>query len=163
MPTIDKLQEIQAIPAFGFEDERGLKPLAWEASAAHKHLLYFLARQPTALLQHVQRINLAVLGGSQAKAHSALLDLFLVLGSKGKAIRAEMLSLVMPLLNEEQVAFYLERMESGIFPNSQHPKAVYSIFSQGLEGEIDAVNAEVPSIAKGWHQLDWLEVAQLLG
>src|SRR5699024_5046023 len=108
-------------------------------------------------------INLAIVSGDNAKIHSALLDLFLVLGSKGKAIRAEMLSLAMPLLKEEQTSFYLERMESGVGLNANHPEAFFSVLSLGLEGSLDLVLVEEPSRTLCWCELDWAGITELLG
>lgn len=165
MQELGEFHDMQAAPAFGLERERALKPLAWDLDAAHKYLLHALSKQPSALLQHVQRIHVAIMSEDNAKVHSALLDLYLVLGNKGKAIRAEMLSLAMPQLTEEQVSFYLalERAEDIVIKlSSPHPIALFSVFSQGLEGHFDLIKTEEPCEVSLWCELDWKVIAKLL-
>ncbi|GEM_PF-5503954 len=152
--------DIQAVPAFGLEEEKGFKPIAWDLEAAHKHLLHFLANKPKALLQHVQRIHVAIMDEDNAKIYAALLDFCLVLGGKGQAIRAEMLSLATSFLTEEQLSFFLERAHTGVTLDAAAPSAVYSLFSLGLEG--DRTQLEEPCEMSLWSELNWGAIAALL-
>lgn len=164
MQALKDLNNTLVAPAFGFDEEKAIKPTTWDFSAAHKYLTHFVAQHPQALLQHVQRIHMAVMLKDSAKVHSALLDLFLVLGKKGKAIRAEMLALGMPWLSEHEQAFYFAHLNEGVQARRQHPEAPYSVLSLGLEGEMDVSdeNAQATGASLLWCELDWSEIASLL-
>lgn len=150
-------------PAFGLLMERSLKPVRWPLDEAYRYLQHWIAANPKSLLQHVQRINLAILSQETDKVHSALLDLYLALGKNGKEIRLEMLSLARPFLSEEQLSFYLERSLEGIIPTEAHPKAPYSVLTQGIEGEFDLLlNNNSKQDDKAWSELSWNTIIDLL-
>lgn len=150
-------------PAFGLLMERSLKPLHWPIDEAYRYLQYWIAAHPKSLLQHVQRINLATLSQEAEKVHSALLDLYLALGEKGKEIRMEMLSLARPFLSEEQLSFYLERSLVGVTPIEAHPVAPYSVLSQGIEGEFDLLlNNNFAQDHQAWGEINWNAIMDLL-
>lgn len=159
-----QLTHFQAGPAFGFAEEKALKPLSWDIEATHRHLLHYLARHPEALLQHVQRINLAIISEDNIKVFCALLDLYLALGAKGRALRADMLSAAMPLLTDEQTAFFLEHLDSGAAANEPHPKAPLSVLSYGFIGSnADENHADSGITSRSWCEIDWAQIALLLG
>lgn len=164
MQTVGSHLELNVLaPAFGLLMERSLKPVHWPLDEAYCYLQHWIAANPKSLLQHVQRINLAVFSQDADKIHSALLDLYLALGKNGKEIRMEMLSLATPFLSKEQLSFYLERSLEGIAPTEVHPIASYSVLTQGVEGGFDLfINNSLQQEHKVWSELDWSTIMDLL-
>jgi hypothetical protein len=86
-------------PAFLADGRHGLRLDTQGSATEAKHFLaHAIARHPTDLKSHVQRIVL------HAESHDpailgAICDLFLVLGDKGQPLRRRMLSLARPLLS----------------------------------------------------------------
>ncbi len=83
-----------------------------------KPYLHFLEhriqRDPRDLLSHVRRVMSEHARGDAEGTHGALLDLFLVLGQRGRPLRQRLLDLVSGCLTKEQRRFFHDRLESGV-------------------------------------------------
>lgn len=70
--------------------------------------------KPADLRAHVQRILLLVKEGDAAALYSALMDLMIVLGERGHALKQRMLDAARPLLAPATVAFFQEHLDRGV-------------------------------------------------
>jgi hypothetical protein len=100
---------------------------------------YSVARNPNDLLTHVQRINLHVRNKEADRAEGALLDLFIVLGKKGTALREHMLKIVNPLLNQKAKEFFLVNFSHGISATDVMPGSAYSVLTKAVSGTTELV------------------------
>jgi hypothetical protein len=86
------------------------------------HYPRFLAkkvhRNPRNLLSHVQRTRLHHALGNANATFGALTDLYLVLGSKGRSLRKNLLEKTRDLLSEDQRHFLSKHLDSGL--TAQH-------------------------------------------
>lgn len=78
------------------------------------YLLHCITRNPKNLLAHVQRINAVSARGSQSDIYSALLDLFVALGSQGLSLRRVMLAQVSSQLEPAQLIFLSTAIKVGV-------------------------------------------------
>jgi len=67
-------------------------------------LAHKITRSPSDLLSHIQRILIFIEHKKNEAAYNSLIDLFLVLGDKGRALRTRMLSSAQFLLSETQLS-----------------------------------------------------------
>ncbi len=108
-----------------------------DAQAKIKYLDYAVLRNPKDLRCHIQRIS-----SHQANAHfeglyGAMIDLFIVLGSNGSAIKERMLKHAGSLLNDDQrktLRGYSESSEAARAEFNWLPLCQASLFSNGLIG-----------------------------
>jgi len=101
------------------------------------HYPRFLAkkvhRNPRNLLSHVQRTRLHHALGDANATFGALADLYLVLGSKGRSLRENLLEKTRDLLSEDQRHFLSKHLDSGL--TTQHFTS--SISNASLPGSAD--------------------------
>ncbi len=71
-------------------------------------------RNPHNLLTHVQRILLHHATKKTTATYGALIDLYWVLGSRGQALRKNLLNKTKDILSKEQLTFLSEHIESGL-------------------------------------------------
>lgn len=126
-------------PAFGLDDARDIRIRGWSSGQAGAFLCHAIARDPTHLLHHTQRIDLSIVASDGEDAFSALLDLFIALGPLGSALRKRMLSATRPLLTLAQAGFLIRSLASGCVATVQHPPASHSVLSLGVTGRLDLV------------------------
>lgn len=95
-----------------------------------------LHRQPGNLRLHVQRIFcLAADMECQAAAmQGALLDLFIVLGEKGIALRRRMLSVAHPFINNEAIDFFTDHLMCGLDARTPVSFKAHSVLTGGFDG-----------------------------
>ncbi len=77
-------------------------PVHGEDESFSRHLAHRISRNPTDLTSHVQRIFTARRKGDLDALYGALVDLFITLGEKGKALRCRILNVVKNDLTVEQ-------------------------------------------------------------
>jgi hypothetical protein len=118
---------------------------------------YSVARNPNDLRTHIQRINLHVRNEEADRAEGALLDLFIVLGSKGTALREHMLKTVTPLLNQESKEFFLVNFSCGISATDVMPDSAHSVLTKAVSGITELVQ-QVESLQS--EELDPLQEAR---
>ena len=93
-----------------------------------------VAREPTDLRSHVQRVYLYSRMKNADGLYGALVDLFIALNSKGYLIRKRMLSHAEYLLNAEQFQALTRKLESGLRASDAMPLSSSSVLSRGLIG-----------------------------
>ncbi|MCU7904924.1 MAG: hypothetical protein KZQ76_03555 [Candidatus Thiodiazotropha sp. (ex Epidulcina cf. delphinae)] len=151
LPDIEKRLE----PAFliAYRGRLRINARGWKEKAKAS-LAHAIARTPTALWMHVQRIGLLaetadpdILGG--------IIDLFLVLGDKGPALRRRMLGLAKPLLSVEDYAIldgHLNQGSPGVSRLPLHAKT--SVLSPGITGHARLVTIEETASGEDEDSLD---------
>jgi len=103
------------------------------------HLARKIERNPRDLHSHTQRILMNFGSGRKDACYGALIDLFIALGNKGRALKQTLLHQVNELLESQQGQFLKSRLESGISPDEQLLNADFSRLSQGYSGCRDVV------------------------
>ena len=98
------------------------------------HLEKRLRRNPRDLLSHVQRILLHRAQKKPDQTYGALLDLFLVLGSRGQALRKNILKRCRKLLAEKHYRFLKDHLETGLYKDFIRDSVNYSFLSPGTTG-----------------------------
>ena len=98
-----------------------------------------IQRNPRDLLSHVRRVMSEHARGDAEGTHGALLDLFLVLGQRGRPLRHRLLGLVSECLTEEQRRFFHNRLESGVYTSDVTAEVPRSRLSQPVAGTTNIV------------------------
>lgn len=81
-------------------------------------LAHKITRSPNDLRSHIQRILLFIEHKKNEAAYNSLIDLFIVLGDKGHALRTRMLSAAKLLLSETQFSILSQTFSSDSFSQS---------------------------------------------
>ena len=77
---------------------------------------YRVVTQPNDLRTHVQRILVCLRRRDEPSLRGSLVDLFIALGSKGKALKLRMLEITAPILSRTATAFLKRHVDSGFKP-----------------------------------------------
>jgi hypothetical protein len=88
-----------------------------------------VARTPGDLLSHVRRIYLHIAEQQPDAVYGALLDLFVVLGEKGRPLRERMLQAARALLRADQETALAQGITRGLAATDNFPPSVYSRFA----------------------------------
>lgn len=137
-------------PAFVLEAERGLA-LSVEARSrvepreAWRWLAMRVARQPCDLRAHAQRVRLLAEVGEGARLFGALVDLFLVLGDKGRELRTALLATARPALDPDDHAWLRSHLVAGLPRETGLPFALGSVVAHGAYGSGALVREHVPA------------------
>lgn len=115
-----------------------------------------IMRDPLDLRQHVRRVWLAVEKSDSQRLFGALVDVFLVLGSKGHKLRAALLGLASPHLEQEDLAYLHTHLDHGLKGHDSIPACSGSVLERGLIGQREMVSRER---AKGLDNSDPLKEA----
>ena len=94
-------------------------------------LAHKITRFPNDLRSHIQRIFIFIEHKKNESVYSSLIDLFLVLGDKGAALRKRMLSSAQFLLSETQFSVLSQSFSSDSFPQSSLVDISQSVLSSG--------------------------------
>lgn len=81
-----------------------------------RYLGHRIVDNPRDLRAHVQRILLLLAAGDEVTLRASLVDLFIVLGDKGNALKARMLDCASPLLSKTVAAFLRKHLREGFKP-----------------------------------------------
>lgn len=133
-------------PTFVLDSERGLQlsALARERVAppdAWRWLAMRVAREPLDLRAHTQRIRLLTECREPSRLFGALVDLFLVLGSKGIGLRYTLLDIAREVLDPDDHAYLRAHLVGGLHPGAHLPMAMGSVISRGVLGTSAMVSA----------------------
>ena len=102
---------------------------------AKAYYAHAVARTPTALRLHVQRITLYT-QTADSSVIGALLDLFLVLGDKGLPLRSRMLALARPLISSRDYHTLHRQLEHGDVDTAfLQQRSAGSVLSRGIAGD----------------------------
>lgn len=127
-------------PAFGFEDSTRLRPSSrWTTDVVGGFLARAIARDPTNLRMHVQRVTLWTASHRREETFGALVDLFVALGERGNALRTRLLASAPADLDPGQRSFLEGRLATGLSAVDRHPPAPASILTRAVTGALDTV------------------------
>lgn len=113
-------------PVFWQGQGHQLRPPAWFPLAPMiDHLAYAIAREPHDLTNHTRRVLLALRQGDPETVTGCLADLFIVLGSRGKGLREDLLQQAVPLINSDLAMRFrnwlvFDRPDARILRNNHH-------------------------------------------
>ncbi|MES9856395.1 MAG: hypothetical protein ABW166_07315 [Sedimenticola sp.] len=93
-----------------------------------------IARRPTDLLSHTRRVLFHVSLNDQEGVYGALLDLYLVLGSKGENLRERMLDKASEYLSEDQRMLFSSHQQGGIVRSQPLPPSSTSVLGNFFTG-----------------------------
>jgi hypothetical protein len=127
-------------PVFQPSGSVNLNDAAQEAGdRTTKYLAHSVVRKPGCLLTHAQRIALHIKRKEPDGVQGALLDLFIVLGTRGEPLRQRMLKAAKPLLSQQLFDFFLSSFRQGISATDVLPSSPYSVLTQSLTGTTELV------------------------
>ena len=102
-------------------------------------LAHAVAREPGCLITHVQRIVLHVKRGESERARGAIVDLFIVLGTRGSPLRKRMLNLAKPHLDLHMIEFLTANLRRGVSATDVLPESTHSVLTKALSGTTELV------------------------
>lgn len=103
----------------------------WEQYAA-QYLAHAIRRTPADLRLHTQRIFLHLKKSAAEELYGALVDLFIVLSTKGLALRQQMLHRAKTVLNKEQFGLLDSTLEEGLKDTDTITCCDSSLLSRGF-------------------------------
>jgi len=122
--------------AFHYDDHPTLRLTSLPRRTFTSYLCYAIRRHPAALYLHLHRIDLAYRGEDREQLFAALLDLWLVLGRGGRALRTRLYEATLPRLGQEEAKFLADRMITGIRPEEPLPGSRPTLLGRGLTGHL---------------------------
>ncbi|MES9905022.1 MAG: hypothetical protein ABW168_20390 [Sedimenticola sp.] len=106
-----------------------------------------IARKPSDLLSHTRRVLFHISLKDSEGVYGALLDLYLVLGAKGEALRERMLEKADGYLSDEQKRLFSSHQQSGLFRSQPLPPSSTSILGNFFTGTSQLVIRETGASA----------------
>lgn len=104
-----------------------------DLSQAGRYLDQAVTANPRDLKTHVQRIHFHWQRRKRDAVFGALVDMFLILGPAGAAIRNRLLRHCGDLLSSEQRVFLLERLDSGLLDGTTLPAGTQTTLNRNSE------------------------------
>ena len=104
------------------------------------HLAHRVSRNPADLLSHVQRVILCADQRRVDETYGTLLDLFIVLGDKGYALRLRLLNKCRGVLSTQQYGTLKAAALSGLSAIDVVPEAEHSRLCAGISGSLKIVS-----------------------
>lgn len=101
-----------------------------------------ILRDPHDLRHHVRRVWLAVDADDSYRLFGALIDVFLALGPRAPKLRAALLGLASPHLDQEDLAFFRTHLDHGLRFHDPIPAGSASVLDRGLIGQREIVRKE---------------------
>jgi len=131
-PVTDKAQAL----IFSVDGHRGLRaPSGIDQQDWSSHLAYQVARQPGNLQNHTRRIRLHLARKDAEALYGALLDLYLVLGDKGGALRGRLLRQARGLLSRERHDLFLTHYKHGLQRSQPLPASRHCVLGNFFTGK----------------------------
>lgn len=136
---------VQSLRAYPFEPallprEHALLP-DYPVRSWRRELRRFLRgvvmRNPRDLLAHTQRVLLELRVGDADACFGALIDLFIVLGPRGRALKRDLLRQTRPLLGIERTVFLYRHLKHGLTANDVFPAGSPSCLASGVTGRTE--------------------------
>jgi hypothetical protein len=136
-------------PVFSRVRPGSLEPLEQgDAREQWRHLGARIARDPLDLEAHTRRVLLASRAPLTEFAFGALLDLYLVLGPRGRALRSRLLATAEGWLESDEAHYLRQALDAGLVRGSALPAAPGSLFHSALVGEVRLVQHERTAAAQ---------------
>jgi len=148
------LEGLALHPVFSRHRPGSLAPLdQGEPRDQWRHLGAAIARDPLDLEAHVQRVQLACAAPLTDFAFGALLDLFLVLGPRGRALRSRLLAQAEAWLAPEDAHFLHAHLDAGLSRAVALPSAPGAQFHAAIVGVAQMVSHQrVAAAVQSLHQ-----------
>ncbi|NOQ77160.1 MAG: hypothetical protein GQ475_05125 [Methylococcaceae bacterium] len=150
-------------PAFLILNELSSQSIA--TPAITDYLAHQITRNPRDLRSHTQRIFHFITEQKSKDLYSALVDLFVVLGDKGIALRTRMLKSAYSLLSEPERDSLKQGLAKGLASVLNSPPASKSLLTQGVltpsSSFITKVEVEKTSVSAIDEARSYLEFGQL--
>ncbi len=99
-----------------------------------EHMERRIGRNPRALRTHVQRILMLHRERDATGCFDALVDLFIVLGPRGRALRANLMQQCLDLLDKREFDFLRRHLDNGIDAATALPETASSLLTLGVSG-----------------------------
>gem|GEM_PF-993872 len=129
-------------------NEDWLAKLPVDEGAAVNFLSYQITHNPRDLLRHVQRIRMQCRRTDADAIYGAMLDLFIVLGTKGLPLRRRLLKRAGGLMRGDQRKVLIAGLRRGIRATYPVPPSVHSRLSAGLSGTVQLVEQRQASCGR---------------
>jgi len=127
-------------PAFVFSASGDLRPTEpCDPHQVWRSLTSQVARDPLNVESHTRRVLLAIENTWSLRLTSAMVDLFLALGTHGKDLRTELLVLAKPQLQDELISYFQSRLDSDSSPIETLPLGIFASLDGGLMGAANLV------------------------
>ncbi|MGY0196157.1 hypothetical protein ACWA7J_13930 [Leptothrix sp. BB-4] len=141
-------------PVFSRHRPGSLAPLdQGDAREQWRHLGAAIARDPLDLEAHVRRVQLACVAPLTDLAFGALVDLFLALGPRGRALRGRLLDQAEAWLAPEDAHFLRAYLDVGLNRGVALPSAPGSLFHPAIVGMAQMVSHQrVAAAVQTLHQ-----------
>lgn len=110
-----------------------------------EHMERRITRNPRDLRVQVQRILMLHRAGDSVACFDALTDLFIILGPRGLALRANLLGQVEDLLSQTQVDFLHTHLISGLDATTPLPESIASLLTHGISGKTALFDDKPPA------------------
>jgi hypothetical protein len=131
-----------------------------ESESWATHLAYLSAREPENLVNHVRRIYLHLKLKQPDALYGAMLDLYLILGDKGAALRKRLLRKSKRYLTSEHFDLFATHWEQGLQRNEPYPRSQYSVLGNFFQGKFNLIDEELSTKQKLDQRQDPLEMAR---
>jgi len=131
-------------PDMAFRDDQSRRLWVDSSIPAERIDAWFshhIVRQPEDLLAHVQRVHFATSQNAEPALYSALLDLFIALGSRGQALRETLLAQSSELLSDVHRVFLQASISAGINARDSIEDPAMSMLCRGFSGVGDLIEA----------------------
>lgn len=136
-------------PAFAYVPAGRLAPHgACDPHDAWRHLCSAVARDPLDLEAHARRVLLASQSDLPGRAFTALIDLFLALGARGRGLRESLLELAAPALAPDDRAFFEQHLEPGLSAGTGLPIGTHAVLDSGLMGTTGMIAHQRAQVAE---------------
>ncbi len=109
-------------------------PVAGLDESYLRHLDQRIVRHPRELVSHVRRILLLRELERADSLAGALLDLFIVLGKRGRALRARLLRMIESRITPDEREFFRAHLDNGVSPTESMPLLPQSRLSRQVVG-----------------------------
>jgi hypothetical protein len=155
-----KVTDLDQVRAAFLRTSTALPPVLPEAglrAALLRRLDHDVVRNRVALILHVQRLLLYLQEQDADGAWGALLDMFIVLGERGRDLRQSMVHRASPLLGAQRIAFFEAHLEGGIGEFDVLPDVSSSRLSRGLCGHLSLVSRSDKDVPTAQDQFELAE------
>jgi hypothetical protein len=110
----------------------------WRAGY-QRHLEHRIQRNPRDLYAHVRRVMMYRDLGHNDRGFGALVDLYLILGPRGRPLREKMLDRFEDRLTHKQYRFLCSHLVSGLSASEPLPTGTHSLLAKGISGTTQIV------------------------
>jgi hypothetical protein len=123
-------------------------PSSTDVHDAWRHFSMQIARDPLDLEAHARRVLLASRPPLTDRAFGALVDLFLALGHRGRALRRQLLEQADPWLDPDDAHFLRAHLDTELPRGAQLPTQRWSVLDTAVLGSLNMVGLQRREVAQ---------------